>query len=72
MHCKFVVEGTAADGQTYKCEGEVDGTYPEICTTACVAAFKQLTGGKAVYGQPGVGCRGPYKITRFELVTITE
>jgi hypothetical protein len=26
-----------------------------------------LTNGKAIYGKPGYGCRGPYGITRFEV-----
>lgn len=26
--------------------------------------FEQLTQGRAIYGQPGVGCRGPYAIKR--------
>ena len=27
----------------------------------------RLTNGKAIYGKPGYGCRGPYGITRFEV-----
>jgi hypothetical protein len=30
-------------------------------------AFLRLTKGEAVYGQPGVACRGPYRVTGFEL-----
>lgn len=65
----FVIEGTAADGQTWTCRGTVDSDYPDCLMDATRAGFQQLTGGKAVYGKPGVGCRGPYKINRFELTT---
>lgn len=72
MRHNYTVEGTAADGQTYTCAGEVQGDYPNCLHEAMVAAFRQLTGGKAVFGKPGVSCRGPYTIARFELKTITE
>lgn len=29
------------------------------------ASFDQLTNGEAVYGQPGLGCEGPYTVTRM-------
>lgn len=68
---KYTVEGTGANGQTWKCEGHVpmDIPDPECLTAVLRSSFNQLTGGKAIYGQPGVGCRGPYKFVRIELKT---
>lgn len=66
----FRISGTAADGQTWKTEGTVLGDFPACLNRAMHAAFEQLTGGKAVFGHPGLGCRGPYKISKFELTTL--
>lgn len=68
---KYVVEGKAADGQSYTCEGTVEAPFPEVFTVAMKAAFQQLTQGKAVYGKPGVGCRGPYTITKVVIEAVT-
>lgn len=66
---KYTVEGTAADGQKWKAEGEVADRldWVLLADEALRAAFQQVTGGKAVFGKPGIGCRGPYKITRVEV-----
>ena len=65
----YKMEGTAAGGQTWEVEGEVhvpDGTdFSMIAGHAMKAAFQQLTMGRARYGNPGIGCQGPYKINRF-------
>lgn len=63
--------GTAADGQTWSVTGETRafaGRLVDVTETALRDAFDQLTHGRAVYGFPGVGCRGPYTVTRFEIV----
>lgn len=68
MRANYTVEGSAVDGQTYVCEGTVtDAEITAVMTAVLLNAFKQLTNGKAVFGKPGVGCRGPYKITRVEV-----
>jgi hypothetical protein len=72
MKARFTVDGTAADGQTWFAEGSVTGEIPEIFTAAMRDAFGQLTQGRAKFGQPGVGCRGPYKLRKFELLVIEE
>jgi hypothetical protein len=65
----YTLEGTAADGQTWCSSGEVytenEGDFPLALQDAQRRAFQQLTQGKAVYGIPGIGCRGPYKITKL-------
>jgi hypothetical protein len=68
---KYVAEGTAHGGEKWTCEGTVDVGFPLCFEAAMRQNFEMLTGGKAVFGQPGVGgCRGPYKITRFELTVV--
>jgi hypothetical protein len=70
MISEYTIEGTSAGGQTWKTKGRVSTDYPECMLDAMQHSFLQLTQGKAVFGQPGVGCRGPYKINRVELVTV--
>jgi hypothetical protein len=71
----FKIKGSAADKQTWEVEGQAEflnpGEVSELWSIALKHAFAQLTQGKAVYGKPGEGCRGPYVITHatFELVT---
>jgi hypothetical protein len=67
----FTIEGKAADEQTWTVTGKLvaanEGQFPDMLHRAQLAAFHDLTQGKAIYGKPGAGCRGPYQITRFEL-----
>jgi hypothetical protein len=34
--------------------------------------FRQLTNGRAVYGEPGVGCRGPYGIRSLLIEEVAQ
>ena len=64
----FEVSGYAADNQTWTITGETTGNrgdFPLIPSIAMREAFAQLTNGKAVYGKPGIGCNGPYRISRM-------
>jgi hypothetical protein len=67
----YSIEGTGADSHTWQVEGTIPNVSPggfmDCFQKAMLAAFSQLTAGKATYGKPGVGCRGPYKITRVLL-----
>lgn len=63
----FIVEGTAADGQTYKTEVELDCELMDVWDFGMRLSFDKLTQGKAVYGKPGVGCRGPYEIDKITI-----
>jgi len=69
MTYTYIIDGTAADGQTWTTTGSVEtaseGQFPATVQLAMADSFQQLTQGKAVYGQPGVGCRGPYHIARL-------
>jgi hypothetical protein len=61
---KYTVEGTAARGQTWSYSGEVSAPNVDFFTQAVDDALHDsmlaLTSGNAVYGKPGVACRGPY------------
>lgn len=65
----YMVEGTAADGQTWMVSGTVEmphaGMFGHAVQDAMQQSFTHLTEGKAVYGEPGKGCNGPYSITRL-------
>lgn len=65
----FEISGTAADGQTWTVKGETDvdrfGMFAQAIEDAQRFAFMQLTNGRAIYGKPGVGCKGPYTVTRL-------
>jgi hypothetical protein len=64
----YEIEGTDVNGRTWKAIGSIPPCdMMSIFDHAMQAAFAQLTQGKAVYGHPGVGCRGPYHITRVVL-----
>jgi len=64
----YTVSGTAAGGQTWTVKGTangVQGDFPHIVSGVLRELFGKLTSGKAVYGKPGVGCNGPYQITKL-------
>jgi hypothetical protein len=66
----WAMSGTAAAEQTWSASGSVDlepGQFAKAFELSLEQAFEQLTNGKAVFGQPGVGCSGPYHITRFAI-----
>ena len=69
----YAVEGSASGGQTWATDGTVDvvgrGEFLRAVSEAMCRSFATLTLGKAIYGQPGVGCTGPYRVTKF---TISE
>jgi len=70
----FEFEGKAARGQTWKASGQIDddaNNLMAVFDTAMRLTFQQLTSGKAVFGKPGVGCAGPYDITRITITNAT-
>jgi len=74
----FIISGTAADGQTWKTSGVLQSTghmatrWPELVDDALGESFRALTDGKAVYGKPGVGCKGPYSVNELHIEKIAE
>jgi hypothetical protein len=67
--------GSAADGQTWTTSGAIvtanAGEFTGVPTRAMLESFKQLTKGNAVYGKPGLGCRGPYSMKRLVIEDIS-
>ncbi len=67
----YRIEGTASEGQTWFVVGEVTaqtaGQFQQTVELAMRKSFMDLTNGEAVYGQPGKGCVGPYRVTKFVL-----
>ena len=62
------MSGTGAHDHTWETSGNTEinpGQFDTIMGTAMIETFEMLTQGKAVYGKPGVGCYGPYRIKRF-------
>lgn len=76
---RYQLNGTAALGQTWQTVGEViaedfgdiPGDISDVFGQAMLKSFMQLTRGKAVFGSPGVGCQGPYRVTRVLVEEIT-
>lgn len=71
---RFEIAGTTGGGQAYSCEGVVESlNFNEaIQEDAMRDSFQELTHGRAVFGSPGLGCRGPYKVTRFLLTEVVS
>lgn len=68
----FSIEGSAARGQTWTAAGTVIGLSPQDAfANAMLESFQQLTNGKAVFGQPGLGCNGPYQIDKV-VIALTK
>ena len=69
MWYKYEVAGTSADNQTWTVSGTVEseraGEFLELVSWIMFNAFSQVTNGQAVYGHPGVRCKGPYQFTKF-------
>lgn len=76
MMYAYEVKGVDSGEQTWSVAGNVlagDGADArEICDTVGKAAFAELTQGRAVYGAPGKGCRGPYKLTSFKWEAVKQ
>ena len=70
MKLRYTVEGTDADSGKFAATGFILGASPmdaDSYQAAGAAAFAQLTQGRARFGEPGVTCRGPYKVSKFAL-----
>ena len=62
----FKVTGQGADSQPWETSGVVvndtPGAFGAVPDTVLRETFFNLTEGKAAFGLPGVGCKGPYRI----------
>ena len=62
---KYTIKGRASGGQQWQTEGEIADAGNDLVIVfnrAMESSFHQLTNGQAVFGKPGVGCKGPYSI----------
>jgi len=67
---RYTVSGTAAGGQTWEVVGTLQikpSNFALGLDKTMQYTFDRLTSGNAVFGQPGVGCSGPYNVTKFVL-----
>lgn len=58
----YKIRGKSAEGTEWETSGRLRCPLGDVLRQALVASFADLTNGRAQYGQPGVGCRGPYEI----------
>ena len=59
----YKVTGIDAEGQTWRVTGSLAAfDVHNAISEAFKLSFFQLTDGKAEFGSPGKGCRGPYKV----------
>ena len=67
----YEISGGASGDQTWTAKGAVcvarPGQFGQVPTLALANAFHALTTGRAVYGKPGVGCAGPYIVSRMTI-----
>lgn len=73
---KYNLKGSAADGQTWETHGTIEVSGPgfifDVPSLAARESFRRITAGKAVYGRPGQGCRGPYAITEIIIKAVEQ
>lgn len=66
----YSMSGEAVADQTWQSSGMIElqqGDFAMAFERAMRDSFQQLTSGRAVFGKPGVGCSGPYKIKKFSI-----
>lgn len=69
----YTVQGSGGDGGSFLIEGTLESPFGgELFDAVMARSFDALTHGKAVYGSPGVGCRGPYEIDRIIIAQVRQ
>lgn len=69
---QFTISGSGADGSTFETTGKMQCEFHDSFDLAMKSTFDQLTSGRAIYGKPGVGCRGPYDITKLVIEQVKQ
>jgi len=59
-HYQYSIEGTDGNGQVFTLGGTVRCVWDDLLHAVTADAYNELTGGRAIFGKPGVRCRGPY------------
>ena len=62
---RWSISGLDGNDNAFYTHGTVTCDFPAIVNEALAQSFDQLTNGKAIFGMPGLGCKGPYKIMGF-------
>ena len=69
MEYLFIIEGTAADDQTWSFRGtiatETPDEFPSVPRRAISLAFFEITQGRGIFGMPCKGCKGPYIVRKL-------
>lgn len=69
MTFKYLIETKDADEINIITTGDVDAAdIFAALANAMRENFLKITEGKAVFGEPGKGCRGPYEVTKITLI----
>jgi hypothetical protein len=69
---RYKMEGSGAGGATFTTSGTINCEFNDAFHDAMVDSFDQLTKGRAVYGKPGAGCRGPYDIHKVVIEQVRQ
>lgn len=77
MRYRWQISGQDSRNNCWSTSGTLPGPYKPgefdiALSDAQMQAFMQLTAGKALFGRPGVACRGPYRITRLQMEEVSE
>lgn len=68
----YRLDGLASGGQSWCVEGNIESEWNDVFDTVLSHSFHELTKGRAIFGKPGLGCRGPYNMTRLTLEQLPE
>jgi hypothetical protein len=68
----FTLKGSAAGGQSWTTTGSLTCEFHELMELVMQETFQQLTAGRAQFGNPGLGCRGPYDITEVSIKQVLQ
>ena len=71
-HYSFEISGSAGGGQTWKVIGSIECEFERVFDLAMRDSFQQLTSGKAIFGVPGLGCRGPYEVDNVVIKRVVQ
>ena len=63
----YQVLGNDANGNSWATSGTVQSEFSSVFTKVMVQTFHALSHGKAIYGKPGLACKGPYDIKSFRV-----
>jgi len=70
---RWNISGVDANLNAYHTSGvanhDTDRHLLEVMAQALQESFEQLTEGRAQFGKPGVGCKGPYTIIAMTFVS---